>query len=73
MYQSQIPEAIAYVANKEMQSRFEELQQQNSSIGRLAKLMSAKHDESETQKYLEPEEKKNVLLMKESLGTKIAK
>ena len=59
-YQPQIPEAFAY-ENKEMWSRFEELQQQNSSIGRLAILMSAMCDESEIQNYLDPEEKKRAV------------
>ena len=53
--------------NKEMQSRFETLQQQNSSNGRLAKLMSAMRDGSEIQIYLDLEEK-NVLLIKEWLA-----
>ena len=44
-----------------MQSRYEELQQQNSSIGRLAILMSAMCDESEIQNYLDLEEKKRAV------------
>ena len=58
MYQSQILEAFAYM-NKEMQCRFEELQQQNSRIGSFAIiLMSAMQVESEIQSHLDLDEKK---------------
>ena len=56
-YQPQIPEAFAQ-ENRKMQSRFQALQQQNAGIGRLKKLMSAKHDKKEIHTSLDLEEKK---------------
>ena len=45
-YQLQIPEIFS-AENKAMKSQFVELQQQNSSIGRLIILMSALQDENQ--------------------------
>ena len=67
-YQPQIPKIISAV-NKDIKSRFVELQQQNSRIGRMIILMSALQDENQILNYLDLEEK-NVLLMKESYTTK---
>ena len=59
-YQPQIPEMFAAV-NKAMQNRFVELQQQNSSIGRVEKFMSAVRDENQMLNYLDIEEKKRAI------------
>ena len=67
-YQSQIPELFSAV-NKAMQSRFAELQQQNSNIGKVKMLISALQDEKQIQNNLDLEEK-NKLMMKECLATK---
>ena len=56
-YQPQIPEIFSAV-NKAMQSRFVELQQQSSSIGKVRMLMSALQDENQILNYLDLEEKK---------------
>ena len=55
-YQPQIPEIFSAV-NEAIKSRFVELQQQNSSIGRLIILMSAFQDENQVLYYLDLEEK----------------
>ena len=56
-YQQQIPEIFS-AGNKAIKSRFVELQQQNSSIGRLIILMSALQNENQILNYLDLEEKK---------------
>ena len=56
-YQPQIPGIFAAV-NKEIKSQFVGLQQQNSRIGRMIKLMSALQDENQILNYLDPKEKK---------------
>ena len=59
-YQPQIPEIFSAV-NKAIKSRFVELQQQNSSIGKLMILMSALQDETQILNYLDLEEKKRAI------------
>ena len=59
-YQPQIPEMFSTVI-KAMQSRFVELQRQNSNIGRLIILMSALQDENQILNYLDLEEKKRAI------------
>ena len=44
-----------------MQSRFAELQRQNSSIGRVKVLMAALQDENQILDYLDFEEKKRAI------------
>ena len=56
-YQPQIPEIFSAV-NKEIKSRFVELQQQNFRIGRMIILMSALQEENQILNYLDLEEKK---------------
>ena len=51
-YQPQIPEMFSALS-KAMQSRLVELQQQNPSIGRVEKLMSAMRDENQTLNFLD--------------------
>ena len=46
---------------KAMQSRFAELQRQNSSIGRVKVLMAALQDENQMLDYLDLEEKKRAI------------
>ena len=58
--QPQIPEIFSTV-NKEMPSRLVELQQQNSSIGRVKILMSALQDENQILNYLDLDEKKRAI------------
>ena len=59
-YQPQIPEIFSTV-NKEIKSRFVELQQQNSRIGKMIILMSALPDENQILNYLDLEEKKRAI------------
>ena len=59
-YQPQIPEIFSTV-NKEMQRRLVELQQQNSSVGRVQMLMSALQDENQILNYLDLDEKKRAI------------
>ena len=59
-YQQQIPEMFA-AANKAMQSRFVELQRQNSNIGKVKMLMSALQDENQILNYLDLDEKKRAI------------
>ena len=59
-YQPQIPEIFSTV-NKEMQSRLVELQQQNSSVGRVQMLMPALQDENQILNYLDLDEKKRAI------------
>ena len=59
-YQPQIPEIFSAV-NKEIKSRFVELQQQNSRIGRMIILMSALQDENQILNYLDLDEKKRAI------------
>ena len=59
-YQPQISEIFSTV-NKEMQSRLAELQQQNSSVGRVQMLMSALQDENQILNYLDLDEKKRAI------------
>ena len=59
-YQAQIPEIFSTV-NKEIQSRLVELQQQNSSIGRVKILISALQDENQILNYLDLDEKKRAI------------
>ena len=59
-YQPQVPEMFSTVI-KAMQSRFVELQRQNSNTGRVIILMSALQDENQTLNYLDLEEKKRVI------------
>ena len=54
-YQPELPEKFSAV-NKAIQSRFVELQQQNSSIVRLIFLMSALQDENQILNYLDFED-----------------
>ena len=56
-YQPQIPEIFSTV-NKEIKSRFVELQQQNSRIGKMIILMSALQDGNQILNYLDLDEKK---------------
>ena len=55
--QPQVPKMFSTVI-KAMQSRFVELQRQNSNTGRVIILMSALQDENQKLKYLDLEEKK---------------
>ena len=59
-YQPQIPEIFSEV-NKAIKSRFVELQQQNSSIGKLIILMTALQDENQILNYLDLEGKKRAI------------
>ena len=59
-YQPQIPEIFSAV-NNERKSRFVELQQQNSRIGRMIILKSALQDENQILNYLDLEEKKRAI------------
>ena len=59
-YQPQITEMFSTV-NQAIKSRFVELQQQNSSIGKLTILMSALQDENQILNYLDLEEKKRAI------------
>ena len=59
-YQPQIPEIFSAV-NKEIKSRFVELQQQNSRIGSMIILMTALQDENRILNYLDLEEKKRAI------------
>ena len=59
-YQPQIPEKISAL-NKAKKSRFIDLQQQNSSIGRFLILMSALQDENQILTNLDLEEKKRAI------------
>ena len=56
-YQPQVPEMFSTVINA-MQSRFVELQRQNSNTGRVIILMSALQDENQILNYLYLDEKK---------------
>ena len=56
-YQPQVPEMFSTVINA-MQSRFVELQRQNSNTGRVIILMSALQDENQILNYLDLDEKK---------------
>ena len=58
--QPQIPEIFSAV-NKEIKSRFVELQQQNSRIGSMIVLMTAMQDENRILNYLDLEEKKRAI------------
>ena len=59
-YQPQIPEMFA-AANKAIQSRFVELQRQNSNIGKVKILMSALQDGNQILNYLDLDEKKRAI------------
>ena len=59
-YQPQVPEMYSTVI-KAMQSRFVELQRQNSNTGRVITLMSALQDENQILNYLDLDEKKRSL------------
>ena len=59
-YQPQIPEIFSTV-NKEIKSRFVELQQQNSRNGNMTILMSALQDENQILNYLDLEDKKRAI------------
>ena len=59
-YQPQIPEIFSTV-NKEIKSRFVELQQQNSRFGKMIILMSALQDENQILNYLDLDEKKRAI------------
>ena len=59
-YQPQIPEMFSAV-NRAMQSRWVELQQQNSSVGRVKTLMSALQDGNQILNYLDLDEKKRAI------------
>ena len=59
-YQPQIPEVFS-AANSAMQSRWVELQQQSSSIGRVKPLMSALQDGNQILNYLDLDEKKRAI------------
>ena len=59
-YQPQVPEMFSTVI-KAMQSRFVELQRQNSNTGRVMILMSALQDENQILNYLDLEEKKRAI------------
>ena len=56
-YQPQVPEMFSTVI-KAMQSRFVELQRQNSNTGRVITLTSALQDENQILNYLDLDEKK---------------
>ena len=56
-YQPQVPKMFSTVI-KAMQSRFVELQRQNSNTGRVIVLMSALQDENQILNYLDLDEKK---------------
>ena len=56
----EVPEIFSAV-NKEIKSRFVELQQQNSRIGRMIILMSALQDENQILNYLDLEKKKRAI------------
>ena len=56
-YQPQIPEMFSAV-NRAMQSRWVELQQQSSSVGRVKTMMSALQDGNQILNYLDLDEKK---------------
>ena len=60
-YQPQIPEVFSTV-NKEMQRQFVELQQQNTCIGRVKRLISALHGENQILNYLDLDEKKRAIV-----------
>ena len=62
-YQLQNPEILSAV-NKEKNSRFVELQQQNSSIGRMIILISALQDVNQILNYLDLEERKRAIVEK---------
>ena len=59
-YQPQIPEMFSAV-NRAMQSRWVELHQQSSSIGRVKTLMSALQDGNQILNYLDLDEKKRAI------------
>ena len=59
-YQPHVPEMFSTVI-KAMQSRFVELQQQNSNIGKVKILMSALRDENLILNYLDLDEKKRTI------------
>ena len=59
-YQPQVPELFSTVINA-MQSRFVELQRQNSNTGRVIILMSALQDENQILNYLDLDEKKRAI------------
>ena len=59
-YQPQIPEMFS-AANKAMQSRLVELEQQSARIGRVKILMSALQDENQILNYLDLDEKKRAI------------
>ena len=59
-YKPRIPEIFSAV-NKGRKSQNVELQQQNSSIGRMIILMSALQDENQILNYLDLEEKKRAI------------
>ena len=59
-YQPQIPEIFSTV-NKEIKSRFVELQQRNSNTGRVIVQMSALQDENQILNYLDLDEKKRAI------------
>ena len=59
-YQPQIPEMFSAV-NRAMQSRWVELQQQSSSVGRVKTLMSALQDGNHILNYLDLDEKKRAI------------
>ena len=59
-YQPLIPEIFSTV-NKKIKSRFVELQQQNSRIGKMIILISALQDENQILNYLDLEGKKRVI------------
>ena len=59
-YQPQVPKMFSTVI-KAMQSRFVELQRQNSNTGRVIILMSALQDENQILNYLDLDEKKRAI------------
>ena len=59
-YQPQIPEMFSAV-NRAMQSRWVELQQQSSCIGRVKTMMSALQDGNQILNYLDLDEKKRAI------------
>ena len=59
-YQPQIPEMFSAV-NRATQSRWVELQQQSSSVGRVKTLMSALQDGNQILNYLDLDEKKRAI------------
>ena len=59
-YPPQIPEMFSAV-NRAMQRRWVELQQQNSSVGRVKTLMSALQDGNQILNYLDLDEKKRAI------------